>query len=135
MSESLFALQKAIVAALNADAALVALLGGAKAFEHAPSSTSAPWIAFGDMKTRDLAASGPPLSEHRVTLVCVSRQPGTKEALTIAARVSALLQDAPLALAGHRLVSLAVTGVELAREGKEPVRKARVALRAVAEPI
>lgn len=135
MSEPLLALQGAIVAALNGDAVLVALLGGAKTFEHAPPTTAHPWIAFDELRSTTADVSGYETREHRLSLLCVSRQPGTKEALQIAERVIAVLDDAALALTGHRLVNLGVISVEIQRSGKEPLRKARVSLRAVTETI
>lgn len=135
MSEPLLALQGAIVDALKGDATLVALLGGAKIFEHAPPSTTHPWIAFDELRSAKTDVSGYRTREHRLSLLCVSRQPGTKEALAIAERVAAVLDDAPLALAGHRLVNLAAIAVEIIRVGREPLRKARVSLRAVTETI
>lgn len=135
MTAPVLALQSAIVATLNADAALIMLLGGAKTFEHAPPATNYPWIAFEQLNARDASVSGYVGHEHRLSLICASRQPGTKEALAIAERVAALLQDASLTLSGHRLINLAVTAVEIIRAGKEPLRKARVALRAVTETI
>lgn len=135
MTSPILALQSAIVAALNADATLVSLLGGAKTFEHAPPTTNYPWIAFEQLSARDFSASVYPGHEHRCSLICVSRQPGTKEALAIAERVVEILQDAALSLDGHRLINLQTTNVEIIRAGKEPTRKARVSLRVVTEII
>ncbi|WP_342358531.1 DUF3168 domain-containing protein [Terrarubrum flagellatum] len=135
MTQPLLALQAAIVATLNGDAELVALLGGAKTYEQAPAATIYPWIAFEEMRARDNSVSDFPGHELRVSLLCVSRQPGSAEALTIAARVVELLDDANLTLDGHRLIHLAATSVDLIRAGKDPVRKARISLRAVTETI
>ncbi|MBN9061314.1 MAG: hypothetical protein BGP06_15255 [Rhizobiales bacterium 65-9] len=135
MSDPLLALQGAIVATLNGDAALVALLGGEKTFEHAPPGTTHPWIAFEEMRSTTADVSGYATREHRIALLCVSRQPGTREALAIASRVQALLHDATLPLDGHRLINLAVSSVDIMRAAREPLRKARVSLRAVTETI
>jgi hypothetical protein len=135
VSDPLSALQKALVQSLRADAALAAILGGPKAFEHVPPATDAPWIAFEEMRAKDAGASGKPVHEHRVTLLCATRQPGFKQALAIAERAKALLDDAQLTLDGHRLASLFVLSVELLRVGREPLRKARLTLRAVTETL
>jgi hypothetical protein len=133
MSDALLSLQRAIAAHLNADPVLAALLGGARTFEHVPPQLQPPWIAFEELSARDYGASGVAIHEHRVTLICVSRRPGSREAFAIAARAQELLDDAALPLDGHRLANLRVSAVGLIRAGKEPVRKARLTLRAVTE--
>lgn len=135
MTHPLFALQSAITARLKTDAPLLALLGGAKCYEHAPPATVHPWIAWEQLSARDADTSLSDGHEHRLSLICASRQPGTKEVLTIAARVEELLHGASLTLVGHRLINLVVTAAEIQRAGKEPLRKARISLRAVTEKL
>ena len=133
MSDALLSLQRAIVARLNGDPELVALLGGARTYEHVPASTSHPFIAFESLGARDYPASGAAICEHRIALLCVSREPGTKQALLIAQRAQELLETGLLNLEGHRLANLRTTAIEIVRSGREPLRKARIRLRAVTE--
>ena len=48
-------LQKAIYQKLRSDAALVALLGGAKVYDDVPQGTAFPYITFGRSLVRDWA--------------------------------------------------------------------------------
>jgi Protein of unknown function (DUF3168) len=123
------------VARLRGDAALTTLLGGAKIYESVPASTAAPWVTFGEMSSRDNGTSSDSGSEHRIALICTSLQPGFKEALTIAERVEALLLSPPLNPAGHRLVNILVTGIDMRRAEKSLSRSAVLRLRAVTEVI
>jgi hypothetical protein len=135
MSAPLLAIQAALVAHLNGDAGLVALLGGPRVFAQAPAATVAPWIAVEDARRRDYGVSGPAAHEHRLALVCVSREPGAKQALELAERVAVASEAAALAPEGARLVSIAATSIETLRPGRDGLRRARVVLRAVTETL
>lgn len=94
------ALQTALVAALENDAALVALIGAGGVFDAPPRSRKAPYVVIErhDMRQRD--ADLTPGQEHRLLLHCWSDQPSRKAALEIAGRVVV----AGLALAPSGLV-------------------------------
>ena len=62
-----------------------------------------------------------------------SIQRGLREALDLAARVIALLDDQPLALEGHRLVNLRLVQMETRRELNGRLVRASIRLRAVTE--
>ena len=79
------ALRAAVHAALTADPALVATLG--------------------ETRVADFSAGSEPALEHQMTLHAWSRQGGHREAHVIAGALLQALDDAPLALAGHRLVN------------------------------
>ena len=97
------ALQAALVAALDADAALAALIGAGGVFDAPPQNRPAPYVVIDrhDMRQRDGDQS--PGQEHRVLLHCWSDQPSRKAALEIAERVVVA------ALGGLAPVGLAVT--------------------------
>jgi hypothetical protein len=130
---ALFALKKAIHARLVGDAALIALLGGPNVHEEPPRGAEPPYLVFGEARVRDWSTVSDRGHEHALTIDCFSKQPGVLETLALAERVEDLLQDAALALDGHRLVNLTVIGIDLAREGRAPVRRAVVRARAVTE--
>jgi hypothetical protein len=97
------ALQAALVAALDADAALAALIGAGGVFDAPPQNRPAPYVVIDrhDMRQRDGDQS--PGQEHRVLLHCWSDQPSRKAALEIAERVVVA------ALGGLAPVGLTVT--------------------------
>jgi len=106
--DAAIALQAAIHAALAGDAALVALLGGARVHDRAPRGATHPFLAFGPASDRRLDGDLPPLREHRLALDIHSTAQGRAEAAGIADRTEAVLAGAALSLDGHRLVSLSL---------------------------
>ena len=83
------ALQAALVAALQADAALVVLIGADGVFDAPPRDRPAPYVVIErhDMRQRD--GDEAPGQEHRVLLHCWAGQPSRRAALAIAQRVVA----------------------------------------------
>jgi hypothetical protein len=64
----------------------------------------------------------------------VFAKPGSaRSALLAADRMAALLDDAALALDGHRLVNLRITAAESARDERTGLARATLRLRAVTE--
>ena len=121
------ALRRAILSVLAADAQLIAALGGANIFDEAPPGAPAPRIAFGDVQERDWSAQLSRGAEQIVIITVWSNARGTREALDIADRVVAILDEAPLALTGHTLVDLRFFALATRRE--QNGRYARVDLR------
>ena len=82
-------LQAALVGALEADAALTALIGAGGVFDAPPRDRPAPYVVIDrhDMRQRD--GDETPGQEHRVLLHCWSDQPSRRAALEIATRVVA----------------------------------------------
>lgn len=99
-------LQKALFEALVSDNALVAALGGAKIFDHAPADVRFPYVTFGRTSLYDWSTSTEDGTEALLTLHVWSKAKGRKEALGIMERVKASLDDASLDLGAHHLVSL-----------------------------
>jgi hypothetical protein len=124
------ALQEAVFAALLADAALIALLGGARVYDGAPRNAASPYVHLGEISSRDWSTATEAGFEVRFEVVVWSTQPGRAEALTIAGRVAELLDNAALAVAGFRLVSLRHLGTGTAREKKPEGRRATAQFRA-----
>jgi hypothetical protein len=129
-----WALQQAVHGALEADAELAALLGGAKNYDAVPRNAQAPYVHLGEVEARDWSTATEAGAEVLFSLVVFSEAAGRREALAIAARLRGLLHDAALTLDGHRLVQLRHTATETEREPKDG-RRARLGFRAVVEPI
>jgi hypothetical protein len=131
MTAASIALQKAIFAALSADAALRAFVGD-RVFDHVPRNTAFPYVVTGDDRTRDWSTATEPGSEHALVIHVWSRAPGRNEARAIADTVAAALA-APLAVEGQRLVDLRWLETEVVKEADGETLHARVRFRALLE--
>ena len=134
MSSSVLALRRAIRSALLEDSALTQLLGGAHVFDEAPPGAPTPRIAFSDMQSRDWSAQGVPGAEQLLVLTVWSGERGARAALDIADRIVALLDEAPLELAGHRLIDLRFVALATRREQNGRYARADIRFRATTEP-
>jgi hypothetical protein len=127
------ALQKAIFAALAADARLKAIVGD-RVFDYVPRSTAFPYIVIGDDRTRDWSTATEPGSEHALTLHVWSRAPGRLEARRAVDAIVAALTNAALAVEGHTLVDLRWLDTEIGKESDGETLHARIRFRALLEP-
>jgi hypothetical protein len=134
MAGATSALQAAIQAALLADPALRAALGGPRIFDTAPREAAFPYVTLGDARITDASGDDAPLQEHQLTLHAWSRQGGHHEAHVITGALLSALDDAPLAPAGHRLVNFRFALADIRREADGRTYHAVVRFRAVTEP-
>jgi hypothetical protein len=128
------ALRAAVYDALIADASLTSLLGGPNVYDEPPRSAAFPYVTLGEARVSDFAAGADQIAEHQLTLHAWSRQGGHKEAHLIAGALLQALDDAPLALADHRLVNLRFAVADVRREADGRTYHALVRFRAVTEP-
>lgn len=129
------ALQKAIVAALKADAPLQALIGApARVYDDVPHAPSFPFVAIGEAQERDQSGDAAPVSEHRFLIACWSRAGGRREVKTMLGLVRACLDDAALALEGHTLIALAFQSAETQRQSDGETYQGIARFRAVTAP-
>lgn len=133
MSSPVLALRRAILAALLVDGALTASLGGVHVYDEAPPGAPTPRIAFSDVQARDWSVQNSRGAEQIVVLSVFSSARGTREALDIADRVVALLDEAPLTLAGHRLIDLRFVALAMRREQNGRYARADIRFRATTE--
>lgn len=101
----------AIFAALNGDAALTALLGGAKVFNGVKDGTEPPYVDIGDDTATDYSSSLIDAQEHTITIHSWAEQPmagvsAKGQLFQIMARIRAILHAAPPVLAAGTLVNL-----------------------------
>lgn len=127
------ALRAAIRDVLLADGALTAALGGSRVYDEPPRGTAFPYVTLGEARLLDASADGGAVQEHQLTLHAWSRQGGHREAHVIAGALLSALDDAPLALNGHRLVNLRFTVADIRRESDGRTYHALVRFRAVTE--
>jgi hypothetical protein len=128
------ALRAAVHDALTNNPALVATLGGAKIYDEPPREAAFPYVTLGEMRISDFSSGSPPGLEHQLTLHAWSRQGGQREAHVIAGALLHALDDAPLALSGHRLVNFRFAVADVRREADGRTYHALVRFRAVTEP-
>lgn len=133
MTSPVLALRRAILAALLADGELTASLGGAHVYDEAPPGAPTPRIAFSDVQSRDWSVQNSRGAEQIVVLSVFSGARGTREALDIADRIVVLLDEAPLALVGHRLIDLRFVALATRREQNGRFARADVRFRATTE--
>lgn len=129
------ALRAAIHAALIADTALGAALGGPRIHDEPPRDAAFPYVTLGEARITDLSSDGGAAQEHQLTLHAWSRQGGHKEAHVITGALLQALDDAPLALGGHRLVNLRFAVADIRREADGRTYHAVVRFRAVTETL
>lgn len=89
MTHPIVALQAALVLALEADAALTALVGASGVFDAPPQQRPAPYVVIDRHDIRQADGDGTPGQEHRVLVHCWADRPSRKAALAIAERVMA----------------------------------------------
>lgn len=136
MSDAVLDLQAALLAYLRAQPSLSVWLGTpARVYDQPPAGVVYPYVAFGRTSAQAIGMTGGAVTEQALTLTCVSRFGGSEEAKAIAAELRVLLDDAELALDGHRLASLRVSYVDVFRSSDMRTTYALVRVRAVTEAI
>ena len=134
MTHPIIALQGSLVAALAADAQLVALAGEGGVFDAPPKGRAGAHVTIArhDLLARD--AAGAPGNEHRLLLHAWAEGPSRRAAVTIVERVVAVALGAPLdgggLLVTHRVHERTDTEVD----GRSGRARAAVALRMFTEP-
>jgi hypothetical protein len=103
MTSPILALRAAVLTAVQGDAALAALMGGSvRLHDEAPRAAEPVYAVFGEVTASDASTGTERAHEQRLTLVVWAREGSARSGLEAAERLAALLDDAPLALAGHR---------------------------------
>ncbi len=136
MSGPVLALRRAIHARLVADAALVALLGGAHVYEEAPRAAHGVYALYGDVKAEDWSTSSDRGCEQRFEIVVWAAETTSASAMLEAAdRICDLLHEAALTLAGHRLVNLRHVACAVERDAKTGLPRTTLSFRATTEAL
>ena len=133
MTHPIVALQGPLVAALRADSALTALIGGNAVFDAPPKEKRAPYVTIArhDVLPRDGDVA--PGHEHRVLVHAWSAEASRRAVLAIADRVIAVAMDAVLddeVVVTHRVHERTDTAIEL----DTGFARAAIALRFFSEP-
>jgi hypothetical protein len=126
-------LQKAVFEALAANAAVTALLGGGKIYDHAPANVAFPYLTFGGTSIFDWSTGTESGTEQLFTLHVWSKAKGKKETLAIMEAVRALLDDGSLELDAHHLVNMRLEFAEARYDEDLSVHHGLLRFRAVTE--
>ncbi len=136
MSKAGWPLQKAIFAALGADAALAALIGDPpRLYDDPPGGVALPYVAIGDGTECDWSTGSDAGGEHQLTIHVWSRSGGRMETRSVLAAIYDVLHDAALTLEGNRLVNLRFMLSQVWREGDGETYHGIARYRAVTEAI
>jgi hypothetical protein len=134
MTSAAAELQTAIFAALIADSALVAELGGPKVFDEPPAGTQFPYITFGRTSVYDWSTGTEIGTEQLFTLHIWSKEKGRKEVLEIMELARTRLDRAALPLGGgHHLVNLRLEFAEARHDEDLSLHHGLLRFRAVTE--
>jgi hypothetical protein len=129
------ALQQAMSAALAGDATLTGLLGGAHIHDELPRGEPPLYLAFSNIETRDWSTVTDKAHEHFVTIEVATNARSRALAQAISARIEAVLDQAPLSPAGHRLINLRIVFWSVARLKNTANFGATLRFRAATEPL
>lgn len=144
MSAAPWELQKAIVAALRADAALATAMGGtAVVLDFVPENQPMPYVEFEEEEAREddtgRDADGAMTygTVHLIRLFSWSAYEGRKQAKEMNDAVAKRLRDAEgsLAITGHRLINMRVRYSYVLRDRDLQAYYGIVSIRAVTEEI
>lgn len=105
-TDQAWALQQAVYAALAADPALIAALGGARIYDRVPGDAELPCVTLGEDMVTDWSAGSVTGLEHRLRFHVWAREGGRKTVRAVAAAIHAVLHDAALTLSAGHLVNL-----------------------------
>lgn len=130
----ILSLRGAILARAEADPALRDLMGGTvRLHDEVPRAAEPVYALFGDVTAADWSTDLDRGHEQDAAVVVWAREGSARTGLLVAERLAALLDDADLALDGHRLVSLRVTAIAAARDRDANLARVTLRLRAVTE--
>ncbi len=129
------ALQQAMRAALLADTALIALLGGAHVFDEVPRGEPPLFVNFAGIETRDWSVADQKAHEHFVVLEVSSNERGRAQAQHICNRIEAVLDNADLTLVDHQLINLRIIFWSVSRSKSDKNFGATLRFRAATEPL
>ncbi len=134
MSSAAWDLQRAVHAALAADVAVLALLGGARIYDDVPQGTAFPYVSLAGFTVRDWATGTESGAEVVFTVNAWSRGAGHRQAHLLAEAVRTALHDAALALTDHHLVNLRHETSTTHRERDGDTYRIAARFRAILEP-
>jgi hypothetical protein len=127
------AIAAALVEALRAAPGVTTLVGP-RVHVDAPRRPTYPCVSLSRQESRPFGPDADAL-EHLVTVTCASKFGGPEEARAVTAAVRVVLHNAPLSVAGRRLVTLRVTYADVFRAADRELSLGVLRVRAVTEAV
>jgi hypothetical protein len=135
MTAAAWALQKAIYDALGADATVKTLIGDPpRVYDGPPKAPVFPFVLFADARQTPISGAET-LAEHDLRLTVHSRYDGRREVKDVVTAILSVLDDAPLALDGFRLISLRAVFIDVIHRAEADAHHGVIRLRAVTEAL
>ena len=135
MSDSIWALQRAVYQHLSADAGLQSFLGNpARIYDHAPEGAAMPYLVIGAGRATDWKGVDRGV-EHELQLLAFSRYGGRREIKDVMGAVYDALHDGELTLVGHRLVNIRFVFADTLRRTDGETYEGVMRFRAVTQPL
>lgn len=132
MTDPQSALSAAIVSALDANAALIAIIGPNAIHDRLLTKAAMPYLVLREIASTEWGADNDGGLEHQIALDAWSSNPGHREAQTLAGLIRQSLDNARLTLTGGvTLVSLLHVKTRTRRETKTDAHVAEMVFRAV----
>lgn len=136
MSGAILALRGAIQSRLAGHAGLRALIGADRIYDEAPRAARGVYVTHGEVDAQDWSTGSDSGCEQQIGLVVWAAEGGSsKLALQAAAIIVEVLDGAPLALAGHRLIDLGWRSTKLSRDAATKLAAVTIRFRAVTETL
>ncbi|MGO4388859.1 DUF3168 domain-containing protein [Microvirga sp. 2YAF29] len=136
MTSPILALRRAIIDEASGDAELITLMGGTlRLYDEPPRNIEPVYALFGDVTAEDWSTDTDRGHEQDLSLVVWCARGSVRAGLSVAERFTALLDDAPLSLDGHRLVNLRMTEIASTRDKDTQLTSVTVRFRAVTEVV
>ncbi len=107
-----YPLQKAVMARLNADTSLNALVKGC--FDRPAQGQAYPYVTWQESAASDASVLGSSRTRLRFTLNAWSREGGRRQAEQVVERLYQLLHGAAMAVDGHSLIDMRYLSSEIA---------------------
>lgn len=99
-------LQRAVYAALAANAGLISALGGAKIYDHNPQEVAFPYVVIGRTSNLDWSTSSEDGSEHSMIIHIWSARSDRAEIYQLQQEIRQSLHDVALTTVDHDVVNL-----------------------------
>ncbi|RMD91752.1 MAG: DUF3168 domain-containing protein [Alphaproteobacteria bacterium] len=129
------ALQEAVFARLQGEAALTALVGDAIYDEAPPGAVPSTYVSIGPEEARDASDGSARGARHDFTVSVISDAAGFQTAKEVAVAVSDALLGAPLTLTRGRVVGLWFLSAKASRDEAGVLRRIDLRFRARTEDI
>ncbi len=127
-------LQQTVFAHLAGDAALTALLGGAKVHDRPPNGAIMPYVTLGMTRAFDAGTASEKAQEHLFTLHAWSSAGGRKETMAVLEALRLRMESLPAVNGAMRIVSVRAQGEDIVHDPDLRAFHGTLRFRAVTEP-